>query len=462
LKRQCCKPPAVLAIALSYNTRIFNTISFRLAALCALLFAACLGLLLTVNYYSTSAALEEQLRARVHDDFNTFLQESDAEGPDAVVREITERVAKPYDAGSYFYVAGPSGAKIVGNLNGLPPKLGWQKLPPGFGKDKSREIWGQGKMLDGGYYIFVGQDASRVVNERASLISSYLWSGLLATFLALVAGLVLSRSFLSRIDAINNTSLAIMQGNLKERIPLRGTSDEIDLLSGNLNKLYDSNQALLESLKQVSSDIAHDLRTPLSRLRNRLEQAKDKKTVKALHGHIEEAIIDSDQLLSTFAALLRIAQIESGTRKSAFAKVDMSDMAEKICSIYHAVAEDEGKVLECVIAPNIFCQGDKELLFQLGVNLVENAIRHTKSGTRIIVVVSAPATLQVSDTGQGIPVDQRQKVLERFHRLDQSRSSPGSGLGLAMVAAIANLHHTQINLEDNAPGLKASVQFQSA
>ena len=450
-------------IALSFNLRIFNTISFRLAALCALLFAACLGLLLTFNYYSTSAALEDQLRARIRDDFNTFTQESDAEGADAVIKEIAERVARPYDVGSYFYVAGPSGAKVVGNMSAIQPILGWQKLPAGFAKDKAKEIWGQGKRFTGGYFIFVGQDASRVLSARQNLIYSYLWSGLLAAFLALVAGLLLSRSFLKRIDAINHTSIAIMKGNLKERIPLRGTSDEIDRLSGNLNNLFDNNQSLLESLKQVSSDIAHDLRTPLSRLRNRLEQARGSaKTVRALHGHIDEAIQDSDQLLSTFAALLRIAQIEAGTRKSAFSKVDLSDMAEKICSIYQAVAEDEGKTLHCQITPNIFCQGDKELLFQMGVNLVENAIRHTDSGTQITFKVERPATLQVCDTGHGIPADQRIKVLERFHRLDHSRSTPGSGLGLAMVAAIANLHQTKIELEDNNPGLKALVKFQPA
>ena len=451
------------AIALFFNYRIFNTISFRLAALCALLFAVCLGLLLTFNYYSTSSALEDQLRARIKDDFNTFSQESDSEGSESVIKEITERVARPYDAGSYFYVSGPSGAKLVGNLSYMQPKLGWQKLPAGLAKDKSREVWGQGKMFTGGYYIFAGQDASRVLSARQNLIYSYFWSGLLAALLALVAGLVLSRSFLKRIDAINHTSIAIVEGNLKERIPLRGTSDEIDRLSSNLNNLFDNNQALLESLKQVSSDIAHDLRTPLSRLRNRLEQARSSpNTVKALRGHIDEAIVESDQLLSTFAALLRIAQIEAGTRKSAFAKVDLSDMAEKIGSIYQAVAEDEGKILVCEITPNIFCSGDKELLFQLGVNLVENAIRHTEPGTRITIAVVSPAILQVRDTGRGIPADQRVKVLERFHRLDHARSTPGSGLGLAMVAAIANLHHTSIGLEDNSPGLKASVIFQPA
>ncbi len=450
-----------------FNARLFNTISFRLAALCAGLFAICLAVLLLFNYFSTSAALEEQLRARVHDDFNTFVTEADTEGSDAVIQEITERISKPYNLGSYFYVIGPAGNKIIGNLKAVAAVPGWQKLDAalaGHGeKDSDHEVWGQGKFFVGGYFIFVGQDAYRVVVARKNLINSYLWSGLLAGLLALLAGVVLSRGFLSRIDAINDTSLAIMKGNLKERIPLRGTSDEIDQLSGNLNKLFDNNQSLLESLKQVSTNIAHDLRTPLSRLRNKLEDARNTtKTVNALHGRIDESIVESDQILSTFAALLRIAQIESGSRKSAFTRVSLSEIAEKVGSIYQAVAEDEGKTLALKITPKIFCNGDSELLFQLCVNLIENAIRHTKSGTIVRLCVTAPAELCISDNGLGIPAHQRGKVLERFHRMEESRTTPGSGLGLALVAAIASLHDTNIKLEDNHPGLKASVVFQPA
>ncbi|MDE2383452.1 MAG: HAMP domain-containing histidine kinase [Alphaproteobacteria bacterium] len=445
--------------------RLFNTISFRLAALCAVLFAVILAVLLVFTYFTTSHALEDQLRARVKDEFTTFSEEVDSEGADAVVKEIDERIVKPTAPGSYFFVADSSGHKLIGNLDAVPVIPGWQKLSASAAgrpaAETAHEVWGQGKIFPGGIFIFVGQDAYRVVTAQRSLVLAYVWSGLLAGLMSLLAGLVLSRGFLHRIDDINKTSLAIMQGHLKERIPLRGTSDEIDRLSGNLNRLFDSNQALLESLKQVTTNIAHDLRTPLSRLRNRLEEAHTgASSVDDLRGEIGAAIAESDQLLATFAALLRIAQIESGSRKKAFARVNLSELGERVASIYGAVAEDDGKKLGAEITSGVFCTGDAELLLQLIVNLVENAIRHTPKGTGIVLRIASPATIEVADNGPGIPAAQRSKVMERFFRLEQSRTTPGSGLGLALVSAIATLHDTKVDLRDNRPGLKVRVALQ--
>ncbi len=452
---------------MSRNARLLNTTSFRLAALCAALFAAILGVLLVFNYFTTSHALEEQMRARIRADFNALAEEADSEGTDAIIKEIEERIAKPLAPGSYFYVADKVGTKLAGNVGTMSLQAGWQILPgTAFGhpaQDTAHEIWGEGKIFEGGFFIFTGQDAYRVLTAQQNLIMSYLWSGILAGVMALIAGAVLSRGFLNRIDAINQTSRAIMQGNLKKRIPERGTSDEIDRLSGNLNRLFDANQALLESLRHVTTNIAHDLRTPLSRLRNRLESAKDNAvTVKSLKIEIGAAIAESDQLLATFAALLRIAQIESGSRKKTFAVVQLSELAERVFGIYFAVAEDEGKVLVAEIDQHVACVGDEELLFQAVVNLVENAIRHTPPGTRITLRVKKPAMIQVVDDGPGVPAAQAEKVLEPFFRLDHSRSSIGNGLGLALVAAIATLHATKVELSDNAPGLRATLVLQPA
>lgn len=447
------------------NTRIFKTSSFRLAALCAALFAAILALLLVFNLLATNHALEDQLRSLVTEDFNSFSDDADAEGTDAVIKEISDRVSKSTFPGSYFYVADSTGKRLVGNLNDVPLSLGWQKLPSTSierpGRELAHEVWGQGKIFPGGYFVFVGQDAYRVNVAERTLVMSYLWSGILASLSALAAGLVLSRGFLSRIDAINNASQAIMQGNLKQRIATRGTSDEIDNLSGNLNRLFDSNQALLDSLRQVTVNIAHDLRTPLSRLRNKLDDMNRQRALpQRFKNHLTEAIIQSDQLLATFAALLRIAQIESGSRKKVFAIVSLTDLAEKVFAIYHAVAEDEDHKLVAKISPNINCLGDEELLLQLCVNLVENSIRHTPKGTIISLQVETPAQLVVIDNGPGIPAEQRDKVQERFYRLEQSRTTSGNGLGLALVAAIAALHDTKLVLDDNAPGLRAVIDLQ--
>jgi signal transduction histidine kinase len=446
------------------SRRLFNTISFRLAALCALLFALILAVLLVFNYLATNHALEDQLRSRVMENFNTFAEEVGGESGDELVKEFDERLTRSPAPGSFFYLADDRGDKLAGNLDHVPVVTGWQKLPAtAAGRhefEHTHEIWGAGKTLPNGLFIFVGQDAFRVIVAQNTLVMSYFWSGLIAGLAALAAGILLSRGFLHRIDAINQTSLAIMQGNLRKRIPTRGTSDEVDRLSGNLNRLFDNNQALLDSLRQVTVNIAHDLRTPLSRLRNRLEEARDASRIPLrLREQLDGAIAESDQLLATFSALLRIAQIESGSRKKAFAKVNLSELGERVFAIYQAVAEDEGKTLSADIAPEISCLGDGELLLQLCVNLVENAIRHTPKGTEITLRVSAPAKLEVADNGPGIPSGQREKVLERFYRLDQSRTTPGSGLGLALVAAIANLHNTRIELADHAPGLVARVRL---
>jgi signal transduction histidine kinase len=439
--------------------RLFNTTSFRLGALCALIFALCFAVFLFFTYLTTSKALQDQIHMRVADDLNAFVTEAISDGTSTVVQDISERLTRP--APEYYYVSDKNNLKLAGNIPALENKDGWKEIDfsSAEGGDEDHQIWGQGQTVNDGSFIFVGHDAFRVLAAQEAIINSFLWSGGLAMLLAMLAGLAVSLSFLRRIDVINTTSMAIIDGRLKERIPLRGTSDEIDRLSANLNRLFDSNDALLESLKQVSSNIAHDLRTPLSRLRQKLETAQSTaKSGKQFRALIAEALQDSDQLLSTFAALLRIAQVESGSRKSAFTKVNLTDVFERVANVYHAVAEDEGKILNSKIAPDIFCLGDTELLLLLIVNLVENAIRHTPRGTRISLILNRDEAI-VADTGSGIAPEQREKVFERFWRSEHSRTTQGNGLGLALVAAIAELHSTKIDLNDNQPGLRASFKF---
>ncbi|MEO9168083.1 MAG: HAMP domain-containing sensor histidine kinase, partial [Aestuariivirga sp.] len=291
----------------------------------------------------------------------------------------------------------------------------------------------------------------------------FLWSASLATLMAVALGLFLSRRFLRRVDEINETSHAIIDGQLAKRIPLRGTHDEFDRLSANLNHLLDNNQNLLNSLREISTNIAHDLRSPLSRLLQRLEYAQQRaKTTKDFRQFNEESIVDAKQTLATFAALMRIAQVESGSSKSDFTRVNLSAVFERVANVYQAVAEDSGKSLETEITPNLYVRGDAELLLLLVVNLVENAIRHTPVGTKINLTLGRSTNeidAWISDTGPGIPQDMRQKVIERFQRLDQSRSTPGNGLGLALAAAIAKLHDTKIDFGENNPGLKAQFKL---
>jgi signal transduction histidine kinase len=254
-----------------------------------------------------------------------------------------------------------------------------------------------------------------------------------------------------------------MRGKLKERIPVYDTSDEIDKLAFNLNRMLDSNQALLDLLKQVSTNIAHDLRTPMSRLRQYLEETSQKRLSAEAYGAvITRAIGEIDAILATFSALLRIAQIESGSRKSAFKPVYLSSIAERLVEAYRAVAEDGGKALGSLVAQGIVFRGDEELLTQMLANLIENAIKHTPAGARIRLELSdrgEGAQMVVADDGPGIPETERQRVFDQFYRLDRSRTTPGQGLGLSLVSAVAQLHEIEIRLEDNAPGLRAVVDF---
>ncbi len=446
--------------------RLFRTGSFRLAALCATVFAVCFGVFILVSYFATTKALQDQLRTKISDDLNAFVTEATTDGIDTVVQDIRERLAGKHPNVDYYFVADRLGQRVVGNLTTVEIQTALQKIvispdsdSGATATDEDHEIWGQGQKVPDGSFIFVGQDAYKMLSAQESMINSFIWSVSLAIILAVAAGLFLSRRFLSRIDAINKTSQSIVDGKLASRMPMSGTNDEFDRLSANLNHLLDNNQSLLESLKDISTNIAHDLRSPLSRLRQRLEYAQEKaKTTREFRRFNEEAIADANQILATFAALLRIAQIESGSRISAFAKFNLSSVFERVAGAYQAVAEDSGKSLMTEITPDLDVIGDSELLLLLVVNLVENAIRHTPEGTQIKLTLRREANkvvASVADSGAGIPEEMRQKVLERFHRLDESRSTPGNGLGLALVSAIANLHKTKIDLEDSKPGLNA-------
>jgi len=446
------------------SRRVFNTVSFRLAALCAFQFAVILIALMAFNYISTRQTLEEQLRSRVHDDLLDVMREIEGGGPDSVVAEINDRVSEPFFDDIYFFASDATGTKVAGNVDNIPRKEGWQVLrvdtidtaAPGA-KDT---VWGEGKLLSDGTFAFVAKSAQPLYATEHSLIISYVGSALFAGILALFVGVIISRGFINRIDAINNASRTIISGDLDQRIPINGSSDEIDRLSANLNHLFDSNQALIDSNRQVTVNIAHDLRTPLTRLRNKLESAsKQPKLGKAHVAKLKSAIEESDQLLATFSALLRIAQIDAGTRKRKFVRINLSTLGQQVFDIYQPVADDAGRKLKSEISPGVYCMGDKELLMQMCVNLVENAIRHTPKGTAISLRVSRPSRLEIADRGPGIPEDQREKVLERFFRLESSRNTPGSGLGLSMSSSIANLHEAALKLSDNNPGLQVSVDF---
>ncbi len=284
--------------------------------------------------------------------------------------------------------------------------------------------------------------------------------------LGAAGGIWLSQVFLYRVDAISRTAEAIIDGDLTQRVPLRGTGDDLDRLAETLNRMLDRMDRLLESVRQASNNIAHDLRTPLTRLGQRLEEARTQ--VRSADGQqraLDAAKAEVDALLGTFAALLRIAEVEAGAQRAAFRRVDLSAVVATVAEAFAPSAEEAGYTLVAEVAPGIAVHGDRELLTQALVNLVENALRHTPPGTQVRLLLRAQAgraVMAVEDNGPGIPEAERDQVLRRFYRLDHSRSTPGSGLGLSLVAAVAELHGAELRLEDAKPGLRVVINLSRA
>lgn len=318
-------------------------------------------------------------------------------------------------------------------------------------------------LLPASYELFAGrQDDQR--NAVLDVILSQLLGGLLLTgILATIGGVLMTGSVVSRLEAFNDVSREVMTGDLTARIPTKGTGDEYDRLAVNLNRMLDQISVLMNEVKRVSDNIAHDLRTPLTRLRNRLEQLlddrHDRNTQRAV---IERAIEDSNGLLDTFNALLRIAEVNSGSRRSRFAELDLADILRDVYELYEPLAAERNQEISIAAEDGAVIRGDKDLLFQAFANMVDNAIKHTPEGGEIKIMVrhgTDGVMVSVADAGHGISPEERKAVFDRFYRTEESRTTPGSGLGLTLVAAVAELHGAHIELGDNKPGLLFTMTF---
>jgi len=452
--------------------RIFRTTGFRLAAIYLGLFGLSVLILLGVIYWITSDALRQQLSVTIEREVAALVEDHQSGGPSYMAAAIEQRLASGQHPTTFYLLLGSDGRKIAGNLPSLSPRDGWQELSiPRRGNDAGgdsedsdeRQFLGLGTVLPDRAFLLVGEDTFRLVEVQEAIIRAFGWAFGVMVLLGAIGGGLLSLGFLRRIDAINRTSRAIMEGRLADRVPTRGTDDELDRLARNLNEMLDQVQALMESLRQVSNEIAHDLRTPLSHLRQRLEGVRrEARCMEDYEGVVDQAVADTDAILKTFTALLRIAQIEAGTRKTAFSTVDLSSVFQSIADAYAVVAEDRGQTFATSIEPNVSVWGDRDLLMQMLANLVENAIRHTPEGTQINFSLKfgneGPIGI-IADSGPGIPAEAREKVFQRFFRLERSRGIAGNGLGLSLVAAVADIHGFAITLADNEPGLMVRLDF---
>ncbi len=448
------------------RARLFKTASFKLAAAYVVMFGASVAVLAVVVYFTATAALDHQERTRIKVEAQALSAEYRRGGFSKMMEEIRARERAHLAGGLDYTVVARSGARIFGNIPRLHLQNGWTRLkgppdgdePPGqrerllvYSIPLSHDLW-----------LEVGDDVGAVKLAGKAIMATSGLVLLVVVTLAIAGGIVLSASFLARIDTITRTAEAIIEGDVERRIPMRGVADDIDRLAATLNRMLDRIGSLLGALRQVSRHIAHDLRTPLGRLRQGLDDARRNAASLADYERaVGSAVAETDQILETFAALLRIAEIESGTRRAGFRPIDLSALTLQIGQSYVAVAEDAGKQLGLSIAPDLMVDGDRELLSQLLVNLVENALRHTQDGASISIELTnlGVPLLAVSDDGPGIPQDERKKVVGQFYRLERGRATAGSELGLSLVAAVADLHRAELTFSECSPGLAVCVHF---
>lgn len=445
----------------------FHSAPFRIAAAYTILFVTSAAILFSVLYWSVTREMTQELEAGIDEDMRPLVTAYSDGQLQLLIETVRERAkaAKPDE--SLILLQTMDGEVLAGNVIRYPPFTGWRELilkrseNAGDGTDEHQTVLALGVQLNN-VFLLVGRNLTHVQETQELLVRSLAWTLTVTIGLALAGGFALSRGALRRIEVINSAFREIIEGNLSRRVPTRGTRDELDLLATNINLMLERIEHLMANLRQVTNDIAHDLRTPLGRLRQGLELVRlEGSSVEEYQATIDRTIEQTDTILDTFAALLRIAQIESRARRSHFATVDLSEISNRIVEAYETVFEDAGQSLSGDISPGVNVRGDKDLLTQMLANLVENATRHCPAGAKVVVTLTndtAP-TLTVADTGPGIPAEARDAVLRRFYRLEESRTTPGSGLGLALVKAIADRHDAKLELSDNQPGLRVSLQF---
>ncbi|HEX4860823.1 MAG TPA: ATP-binding protein [Rhizomicrobium sp.] len=447
--------------------RLFRSESFRLAAIYAGLFLISTLLLMALVFFGVSRSFEaSELRAA--DDDLAAIQRAYRGGiaRGKALHEAKEMIDDRLlaaDAADLFLLQ--SGAKkIAGNLPLMTPRDSEQRFA--YPSIEGHVVLGRGKHLAPGIYVFVGRDLETARAAERQVLDTFALVLAASLVIASGGGVLLSRSFLKRIDAITATCRSIMAGRLGERIPVDSARNEISRLAATINEMLDRIAALMDSLRQVSNDIAHDLRTPLAHLRAKLERARvTARSVEDYSATMDDAIEDADALMGIFAALLRIAQIEAGARRAGMKTLDLSEILLEVAALYEPLIGDDDRPFQVAVPRGLTVHGDKQLLFRLFANLLDNAIRHTRTGTAMSLeaeMLDGQVVVAVSDRGPGIPPEDRELVFRRFFRREQSRTTPGTGLGLALASAIAELHGTKITLSDNCPGLRATARFELA
>jgi signal transduction histidine kinase len=452
-------------------SRLFRSSSFRLALVYMCLFAVSVLILLGFLYWATAGYMARQADDAIASEIRGLEEQYRQRGATGLARTIRDRIAQDPTRAAVYLLTDPAFVPIVGNLDrwpsAKPDSDGWitfQLRDRAVDEGRAYDARARAFVLAGDLHLLVGRDVRELERTRELIIQALIWGLAITAALALVGGTMMSWSTVRRIDAINQASREIMTGDLSQRIPTKGTGDDFDRLAEGLNSMLDQIELLMEGVRSVSDNIAHDLRTPLTRLRGQLEMLQGLEPGSEEHkALVDRSVGEADSLLTTFSALLRIAQIEAGSRRANFVEVDLTALLQDVADYYAPLAHDKEQALETALAREVSVRGDRDLLFQAFANVVDNAIKYTPTGGRIRLFLSrrdegGPEAI-VSDSGPGVPEDEKERIWERFYRADQARASPGSGLGLSLVAAVARLHGADIAAEDNRPGLRVVWRF---
>lgn len=433
--------------------------AYRIALVYALGFAAAMLIVGGVIVMTSHIAFTHQQEAQILEDFGALVGEYRREGHPGLDFAIGERERRHTDNELLYAVYSPNGRRIAGRLRTVRPQAGWNDLrfqDSGEGSDIAR-AWA-GALKDGSLLVVAAdQSAVERVDRRLGTIVLVAFGGILA--LSLIGAMILGAYLRKRLSTISDAAESIMAGDITQRVPEGANGDEFDALSHVLNRMLDQNAVLVDNLQQVSSDVAHDLRTPLARLRTHIEECLaeiPEGDFGRQRGQLEFALEQIDEVLALFSAILRISKIEAGKGQASFRLFDFSELVREITESYVFAIEEQGRMLTANIESNVKVQGDAELLAQALINLLDNAQIHTPVGTHIQVQLEKSndgTLLWVNDNGPGIPKQAHRTIFRRFARLNPGRGTPGHGLGLSLVAAIVATHGGEVMIGDNGPGL---------
>jgi len=450
------------------NTRLIRTSWFRMALGYAILLIISVSVLFGLLYWNTAVFVAEQTEETIEVEISGLAehyQNAGIIGLSDVIRDRSQGQRL-----SLYLLTDQNRRPLAGNLNSWPTAsrpgdwIDFEYQRPIGSRIVEHRAHARHFVLPGGFNLLVGYDVQDQVRLEQRMRGSMIWIGVLALFLGLAGGLLMARHWLRRIDSVNKTAREIMDGDMSRRVQLSGSDDELDRLARNLNAMLDRIEALMAGLRQVTDNIAHDLRSPLNRLRSRLEvtlmEDPDKVPYRAA---LVDTMGEADDLLKTFNALLLIGEAESGLDWSKLEAVDLSIHTNDVVELYEPAADEAGISLRAHITSDIFVRGNPNLISQAIVNLLDNALKYTPSGGTVDVSVGVDdvgdAYFEVADSGPGIPEDEHTNVLDRFVRLEGSRSTVGSGLGLSLVSAVAKLHQARLVLKGNEPGLAVRMAF---